>query len=287
MSVSKLILVAAAFAAVSPSVHAQIWGIKSQGATAPSLAPANLFRLNEDGSGFTNFGAIQVLGAQIDADGLAASSVHGLMAFDLSTPGSSTLLSLSTSNAQGTRIGVPLQNREIRGAAFDAAERLWVLDNIARSIFRIDPTTGAQIPGSETPLSLPGAAFPDLQSGGDIAFNLAGQLTLVANNQIFDVNPLTGLASLLGTDPTVSPVNFLVGAAYSANAPADRLFAFEVNGTDDVVYYETNSSFVPQFIATNILGGFNAGRGDLATVIPAPASLMVLAAGLFRLRRRR
>lgn len=282
MSVSKLILVAT-FAAVSPTVHAQIWGIKSQ---APSFTPAHLFQLNEDGTGFTDFGAIRVAGAQVDADGLAASSVHGLMAFQLSSQGS-TLLSLNASNAQGTPIGGLLQGREIRGAAFDASERLWVLDDAARSIFRVDPMTGGVIPGSEASLSLIGGAFPSLQSGGDIAFNLLGQLTLAANENIYNVDPLTGLATLLGTDPTVGPVNFLVGAAYSANAPADRLFAFEANGTDDVVYYDTGTSFTPQYIATDILSGFNAGRGDLATVIPAPASLIALSAGLLGLRRRR
>lgn len=286
MSSANLILVATAIAATSSAVHAQIWGIKSLGTTAPSSTPANLFRLNEDGSGLSDLGAITVAGALVDADGLAASSVHGLMAYRISPQGSS-LLSLNPSNAQGTPIGDLLQGREIRGAAFDASERLWVLDNTARSIFRVDPATGAVVPGSEATLTIAGGQFPNLQSGGDIAFDLLGQLTLVANNQIFSVDASSGAATLLGTDPTTNPINFLVGAAFSPNSQVDRLFAFEVNGTDDMLFYDTGTSFSPQFLASNVLGSFNAGRGDLASVIPAPASLLVLCGALIARRRRR
>ena len=60
------------FGGVAPA--GLIYGIKSlaPGTGPPSAPPAHLFSFDSDGAGFTDFGAITLFAAQIDADALAA-----------------------------------------------------------------------------------------------------------------------------------------------------------------------------------------------------------------------
>lgn len=65
--------------ALAGHAHATIFGVKSCGSSppqcgaVPSAAPAQLFSFQEDGSLFTEIGAVQLNGQNIDVDGLALS----------------------------------------------------------------------------------------------------------------------------------------------------------------------------------------------------------------------
>ncbi|NUQ68409.1 MAG: hypothetical protein HUU18_09040 [Phycisphaerales bacterium] len=265
----------------------EIWGIKSMGSALPSQAPANLFRFNHDASGFTDFGPISIVGGgNVDADALAASSTLGLYAFWL-TPNGSQLMHLGSGSPVGTTVGTFMPTRSMRAATFDAADRLWAIDASTSEIMQINPLTGSII-GMPALLHTAVAALLVEGEGSDIAVTMGGEMIFVNGNRIYSLDPFSGAATLLGQDPTANPVNFLVGAAFSPDAPADRLFAFEVNGTDDLITYDMNVNYNPSPLIPHILPGFNAGRGDLASVIPGPGLIGVLgAAGLVGLVRRR
>lgn len=274
-------------AAVAGAAHATIWGVKSFGPPAQaSSAPTLLFSFNPDGSGLTSAGNIAlVTGAQIDADALAVSPNHGLLAYWL-TPNGSTLVSLNSSTALASPIGAQLPARDIRGAAFDAADRLWALDAAANELLRIDPTTGS-ILGAPLPITLGGGAY-DLTDGTDLALQTNGTMALVNANQILTLNTATGAATLLGTDPTVGPTNYLTGAAFHPDADPDTLFTLEVNNTEDIFTYPVAGPFTPNTLLPNIFPAFNSGRGDLAALVPAPGAAALLGLGtLAALRRRR
>lgn len=269
---------------------AQIYDFKSNAPAGvqPSSAPAVLFSFNENGSGFTSIGTISlVTGGQIDADGLALSLNHGLMAFWVTANGS-TLMNLNSSTAVGTTVGSMLGGRDVRGAAFDMSDRMWAVDAASNELIRIDPLTGNIIGG---PLSVhTGTGALDISNGADLALHASGAMYLVMDHSFYTIDVAIGLATLLGSDSTVSPhVNFLPGAAFSMNAPADRLFAYEANGSDDLFYYDLNVGFNPNTLLVNIISSFNSGRGDLAwLMIPAPAGSTLLGlAGVALLRRRR
>lgn len=267
---------------------ADIYGIKSLAPSSgqPSAAPATLFRFSEDGSGLTSIGAITMATAgQIDADGLALSAHHGLMAFWVTANGSS-LLSLDSTTAVGNTVGSFLSARDIRGAAFDLHDRLWAVDAASNELLRIDPLTGDVTGGALAIHTSTGAL--DVSNGTDLAVHASGAMWLVSGNEFYALDVNTGLATLLGADPTVGPVNFLPGAAFSTSAPQDRLFGYEANGTDDVVYYDADQSFSPHYMYTNIIGSYNSGRGDLASLmIPAPGSIVLCTLAVCVLPRRR
>lgn len=261
----------------------QIYGIKSNAPTTgqPSAAPARLFSLNADGTGFTDLGLITVPGAgQIDADGLAISPNHGLLAYSV-TPNGSGLMSLNPLDAVGTPIGGFLAGRQIRGAVFDLADRLWALDSSANQILRMNPLTGDVL--SSVALSEGGGAF-NLFDSSDIAIRSTGQMVLASGDSFYSINPFTGAVDFLGNHPA----NALAGITFSGDAQEDRLFGYEVNGTDDIFTYDIDTSFSPSLLIGNILPSFNAGRGDLASiVIPAPGTMLLLGAAGIGLRRRR
>lgn len=272
----------------SVAAAGEIWGIKSEGVgSIPSQAPANLFRFNHDGTGFTDFGPISLVGGgQVDADGLAASGALGLYAFWL-TPNGSQLMHLGSGSPQGTTVGSFMPTRSMRAAAFDHADRLWAVDASTSEIMQINPLTGAVI-GAPVVLHTAFAALLIESEGSDIAVNMTGEMVLVNGNRVYGLDPFSGMATLLGQDPTSPVPNFLVGAAFSPDSPTDRLFVFEANGTDDLFTYDMNVSYNPNPLILNIIPAFNAGRGDLASVIPAPGLLGVIwAAGLLGLNRRR
>lgn len=277
-------------AALACGASAQIYGIKSNAPTdgRPSSAPAALFSFNENGTGFTTIGTIAlVTGGQIDADALALSRNHGLMGFWV-TPNGSTLMNISTSNALATTVGSMLGGRDVRGAAFDLRDRLWAVDAASNELIRLDPATGNLIGGPLSVHTTSGAL--DISTGADLAVHSSGAMWLVMDRSFYTIDVATGLATLLGSDPTVSPhVNFLPGAAFSMNAPPERLFAYEANGSDDLFYYDTNLNFNPNILLSNIIPSFNSGRGDLASLmIPAPGAAALLGmAGALMLRRRR
>ena len=76
--------------------EAIVYGLKSRAIDSDpfSAPPANLYSFEEDGSSFTNFGALTLGGSSIDADGLAINNLGNLFGFRLTASGS-TLISIN------------------------------------------------------------------------------------------------------------------------------------------------------------------------------------------------
>jgi hypothetical protein len=292
-------------AALLPSsAQAVVYGLKSQGLSSSfaSTTPTYLFSFAEDGSGLNPIGEIKVAGAAVDADGLAVSGTYGLRGFELSYDldglvTSSTMLTIPSSASGGivsaAEIGTGLIGREIRGATF-ASGKLWVVDAKTLEILQIDPVTGAVVGGPvrlKNPNNtdfIPALGTPHAVL--DIAYRAAtGEFYLVFFNTIYTVDVTTGQMSPVTTDTG----QWLAGATFSAKAPGDRLFAYDVNASDDISYYAPTGNLPRSPLYLNFMsaasGYFDAGRGDLAAT-PEPASILLLAttlAGLGAAYRRR
>jgi hypothetical protein len=290
---------------------ADVWGIKSTGSSdslgvggGGSIAPAHLFRFSEDGTSLIDVGAITLNGSQWDADGLAIDASGDLYAYLLNnqvTPVgggvvtsvlNSTLVRLNKLTGQATVIGSALSGRDIRGAAFDTSGQLWALDAANNELLAINSLTGA-ILGSPIGLTFFGSTH-NLTNGTDLAFRADGTLFLVDDEAFYTVNPLTGVMTFFAVDP-VSGDDYLTGLAFSYLSLQDLMFALEVNGTDDLFTFDTDGPFTRTLLLSNILSGFNSGRGDLAAQplapvvpIPAPAALPagLILLSLAALRRR-
>jgi hypothetical protein len=275
------------------SAQAVVYGLKSTAGDdgKPSKAPTYLFSFAEDGPDFTAIGEVKVGGSSIDADGLAVSGTYGLMGFRLSYTGdvvaSSTLISINTGTAVGTPIGSGV-SREIRGATFDHSLDLWVVDQASSSILRIDPTTGAEIGGSAVTLKKPDLTPFSLGFlGTDIAVRSDGTFYLVHGQRIYTLDASTGVVTEIKNDgppPDTVPTQQLAGAAFSEfSSKPDHLFAYEVNGEDDIFRYTLDTGGIPRTtLFTDIISSFNAGRGDLAAT-PEPTSMLLFGTTLIGL----
>jgi hypothetical protein len=265
-SVAGPVLVAALLAAPT-TAFATVYGLESTEGSG-SAAPTQLFSFEENGSGVTVIADVMVGGEDIDADALAQSPAHGLRAYRLIGT-SSQLISINSTTGAATHIGAALANREMRAAAFDALGRLWVVDATNNVLLRIDPATGAVV-GSAVPLMLGMSAFTITADGSDIAFAANGTAVLVDSNSVYSLNTATGAVALLFQDSALqtdlSPV-FHVGAAFVAGVGGGKLFVFDVNGTDDVFFYQ-NLSTPRVLYDEDFSSSFNAGRGDLASLPP-------------------
>jgi DNA-binding beta-propeller fold protein YncE len=277
-----LALVATLIAA--PAAHAVVWGLKSLAPStgAASSAPTALFSFNEDGTGLATSGNVTVAGVAVDADGLAISQTNNLFAYALS-PNGSQLLSLDSVTAVGTAIGSALSGREIRGAAFDTSGQLFALDALNDDVLLIDTATGAVL----STISL--AAGFDIATGADLAFRADGTAVLVEGGAFYLLNLATPSVTPLFTETVIevgTATPFYAGITFSANAALDDLFAYEVNGTDDIYLYPgIDSGFSRSLVVGNVVSAFNSGRGDLAAVVvgqsvPEPATLSLLGLGL-------
>jgi len=269
----------------APAAHAVVWGLKSLAPStgAASSAPTALFSFNEDGTGLATSGNVTVAGVAVDADGLAISQTNNLFAYALS-PNGSQLLSLDSGTAVGTAIGSALSGREIRGAAFDTSGQLFALDALNDDVLLIDTTTGAVL----SVISLAVAGF-DIATGADLAFRADGTAVLVEGGAFYLLNLATSSVTPLFTETVIevgTATPFYAGIAFSANAALDDLFAYEVNGTDDIYLYPAiDSGFSRSLLIGNVVSAFNSGRGDLAAVVvgqsvPEPATLSLLGLGL-------
>ena len=241
----------------------------------PSQPPTRLFRFNDDGTGFADLGAVKNSNSDIDVDGLALSSTHGLLGFQLSSSGS-TLIGINTSTAVATTIGTLLAGRDIRGATFDNLGQLWAYDATASELLRVNSTTGLVV-GSGVSLSTGFSA--NGRTGSDIAFRPDGTFYFTVGTKIFTLDETTGSLTELKDDTG----QFLAGAAFAQDKDDGRLFVYEVNGFEDIFRYDVDSAGVPRTtVFSGIIPSFNAGRGDLATqtqVIPEPSTLVLWSLG--------
>lgn len=256
-------------AASTPSMAGVVYGLKSRAVSAISEPPTRLFRFQAAGGGFVDIGGVTLGGTAVDADALAISGAGRLYGYALSSNGS-TLISISATTAAASTIGSALSGRDIRGAAFDSAGVLRVLDSARNELLAINPLTGL-IVGAARALTLGGNAF-DLGNVTDIAQRADGTFFVTDLNRIYTLNVATGALTLAYDDTTIPPGSLsqaLAGAAFSADFSPSALFAYEINGTDDIFRYATTGGFARTTVFSNIIPSFNAGRGDLAAAPPA------------------
>jgi hypothetical protein len=243
-----------------------VFGVKSKAADPfASMPPSRLFSFHADGSRLEDHGDILLAGTLIDVDGLARSPLYGLLAFKLDHEGSpptgsqvigSTLISIAPDSATASTVG-PTLDRNIRGAAFDLTDRLWVLDAKNDSLLRANPTTGEAVTGSEVTLTVNGARF-DVNDGTDVAFAPDGSLYLTSQYTVYQLDYLTGQLQFVYTDPNY----WLAGAVIDGEG---QLIAYEVNGDDDLLRYNLFLGATSRtWLFSQVLPTFNAGRGDLA-----------------------
>jgi len=254
------------------AAKAEVWGIKSlANNNAPSSSfPADLFHFAEDGSEFQTVAPITVGGSQIDADGLAINNQGTLFAFEISN-GTSRLLTLDPSTAIGTPVGPFLNNLAIRGAIIAMSGQLLVVDATSNQLLEVSVTTGEVI-GSQVTLMTNGVPYTLSDNGVcDIAQSPDGTFFMTDLNNIFKLDVTSGALTLLYTDnapnESIGP-NAICGFTFSKNsADPNRMFAYNVNGPDDIYTYDYDKGFARALLYPNIIPSFNSGRGDLAAQI--------------------
>ncbi|MFO0804997.1 MAG: SdrD B-like domain-containing protein [Gemmataceae bacterium] len=251
-----------------------VYGIKSEtaGAVPRTRPPVHLFTFRSDGTAFADLGTVRLNGTAIDADGLAFSPARGLLAYQMihasSTvaPSDSQLVSLDTATAAATPIGSVLVGRSIRAAAFDAWDRLWVLDQLQDQLLQVDPATGA-ILGSPVSLTLGGSPY-NLGDLTDLAIRDDGALVVAdgAGASFYTLDPATGVLTFLTRDTVLQPGQSTtaptgIGMAFHG----DTLFTYDAQGTDDIYRYDAANGFTRSPVFLNIIPSYNSGQGDLAT----------------------
>ena len=90
-------------------------------------------------------------------------------------------------------------------------------------------------------------------------------------NTFYQLDPGSGVLTLQYVDEIAGTdgfTNAIAGLAYSkAAANPDQLFAYDVNGYEDIFTYDPGNSFARAYLFATIIPNFNAGRGDLAAQI--------------------
>lgn len=257
--------IAMASAAVPSGEATTLWGLKSLSISGdPSRAPTRLYSFTPSGS-FQSIANVQLIGTDIDADALALSPMHGLLAYELQdplaqVPSGSRLVSIDTATATATAIGPVMDGREIRGAVFDFADRLWVIDSIADELLEIDPTSGTII-GNPLALSHP------ITRNCDIAVNSDSTFWLCNRDSLFVLDSSTGAMTLSFVD-SIPDDGFNVSYAGMAFSGVDEfdLFLYDVSRFDDIFRYQDAAFSIREKFLANILFNFNAGLGDLASM---------------------
>jgi hypothetical protein len=255
-----------------PETESVIFGLKSRsnntGGAGEYLTPATLYSFRADGSPLNEIGPVTRSGTRIPVDGLAFSPNNRLWCFELTSSTTSTLYRLDPATAEVNSAGIELPNRQIFGAAFDRRGQLWAIDQTNDQLLRIDCSTGTIL--QQTSLMLDGAPFGLNNASGDICFDPMGNAYLVDFEFLYRLNVHTGELIKLFQDKTPY-AKFLVGAAIPANH-SEWLIGFDVTMTsidnDDLFVYNLGDLKQPDYLFKSILNSYNAGRGDLATVVP-------------------
>jgi hypothetical protein len=272
---SRLAVCFAALATLASAQVGTVYGLKSCGSSPPlcgtvaSAVPTHLYSFTPGSGGVSDHGPVTHNGVNVIVDAMAQSALHGLLVFELTADAngvvlSSRLASISPATASISPIGPPLA-RDIRGATFDRFGRLYVLDAVANSLLRVDPTNGSILLGSEVPLVLAGGGPITLTSFCDLALRTDGRMYLASVAQILELDLESGDATLVRS---AGPLGF-AGACFAPGAAQDALFAFDVTGTDDIVRFDLDAPSIPMTVVhPDVLSSFNAGRGDLATLFP-------------------
>ncbi len=255
-----------------------MYGLESRapGGSVASAPPTYLYSFDDDVPGtVTNVGKVKLNNADVDADALAWSATHGLLAFTVQTVAvpTSSLVAINPATAVATATGHSYAGRDIRGAIFDAAGNFWVADAKQDQLLRLDPVGGGIL--QTINLTLATSAF-DLGTATDIAIARDGAFLLVSTYDVYAVDMATGALTLRHNfGPPASSTHALAGMAFSTNGPDNILFGYEINGTDDIYCYDINNSFARTTFKTDF-SGLNAGRGDLASITPVPVPGAVL-----------
>jgi hypothetical protein len=260
--------------------YADIFGIKTQapagGTVAGSMPPTNFFSFKEDGSGFTDYGAMKLDGNDVNLDALAYSPNYGFRAYELRNDASynvtgSRLVSINPQNLTITPLSQFQDNRHIRGAVFVKNE-LWILDVTSSMALKVDPNNGAELAAK--------TVSPPISDCCDLAVSRNGTVYLVNydyavdQTKVYTLNLSSGALTLVHTQAGESST--YVGAAFSMNAPESKLFVFDVAWatTNDDIFVHDISGFNRTLLYPNIIPGFNAGRGDLASVMRQPGDVV-------------
>ena len=164
---------------------------------------------------------------------------------------------------------------------------LLTLDAATDEMVQIDPSTGAVI--GAIPLTLAGSPF-DLRNITDIAESREGTLIVSDSNSYYSLDRNTGALSLVYEDVELQE-GYLPGAAglaFSMDAPdPDTLFMYDVYASEDIYTYATDAGWTRSLLYHDIIGEYNAGRGDLAALpVPEPAGVFMLAIGCIGLLAR-
>ena len=273
----RLLFIAAMCLFAANSTFAEMmYGLESlaPGGTVPSSAPTYLYSFEDNTPGsVTTIGQVKLGTSSVDADGLAWSANHGLLAFGLTggAAPSSSLYQIDPSTAAATATGYSYSGRDIRGAIFDTADNFWVADAAQNQLLRINPANGAI--EQTIDLTLAAAAF-DLQTATDIAIARDGTFFLASTYDIYTVDVSTGALTLQHHFTGTS--NALAGISFSTDGPDNVLFGYEINYSDDIYQYDINNGYSRANFDLDFISGFNAGRGDLASITPVPIPGAVL-----------
>ena len=271
------------------SLHADtVWGIQSSinNGNPPvySNPPTAFFSVDTTTNILTGYGDVTLNGQHTRLDGLAINDAGKAVGFVISDPvdgaAKSTLVQINGATVDATpgvavlELGVE-EDYFAAGAAYDPSGNLWVFDNVAGNLLKIDDSDGTVL--STTALSGLGYMASASYSTVDLAFDSTGTGYVVQNEILWTVN--TGTGALTITTPDIGD-NGWVGMAVDPGDD-DVLYGFRTYGGADTLRTYTISTGVQVnlgYVNNGDLGGVTGregGRGDLASsiadaVLPTP-----------------